>query len=145
MKVTPLGLFLLDVEPPERNTEAKRVKGNIEHSHEPWLPEDDRKLLALIRDHRLPIHRDIPSSLINEWARDYGRTRGAIRSRIKKYDDHEKSHHPFEKEEKNTIWSALNQGMKNRELHQFLSDRLLRSPQVIAVMIDDAVNSIDER
>ena len=111
------------------------------NSHQPWNEVSDKKLWDDVSQYRGP-YNEIPNGKIVEWAKREGRSNNAIRSRINKYDYHEKtskpynkSYLPFEKGEIKIIREAMKLNMKERHLYQHLSEKLDRSPLIVKVMI----------
>jgi len=111
------------------------------NSHQPWDEKSDKKLWDDVSQYRDP-YNEIPNGKIVEWAKREGRSNNAIRSRINKYDYHEKtskpynkSYLPFEKAEIKIIREAMKQNMNKRLLYQHLSEKLDRSPLIVKVMI----------
>jgi len=111
------------------------------NSHQPWNEESDKKLWDDVSQYRNP-YNEIPNGKIVEWAKREGRSNNAIRSRINKYDYHEKtsvlydkSFLPFENGEMKIIREAIKTDMKKRDLLKHLSEKLDRSPLIVKVMM----------
>ena len=128
----------------EQGTKRLQSQKKNPNSHQPWLEGRDKILWDDVRPYRDPVYSEIPNGKIVEWAKREGRSNNAIRSRINKYDFHEKtskpynnSFHSFGGEEIKIIREAMKEvtNRNKRKLIMQLSEELDRSPLIVKVMI----------
>ena len=84
-EITPIGRIYLD-----RGIKKLHSQKPSPNSHAPWSSEDDLRLRENVKPYRNGVYEEIPNSEIVQWARDLGRSKNAIRARIRMKIDGEK-------------------------------------------------------